>query len=434
MNINRAKQLLGLCMQARVSALLVGHSGVGKTAVVGQTAEELFPDHKFVKIMASQQEVGDFVGIPTKATSVDPVTGEEVIRTVWARPEWMPEEPVVLFLDEVNQASRDVEAALFQLVDEKRIHTHHLHPESVVVAAINPSTSEYTTANVMSTAMQKRFIVIPFTPTAEEVMDWGHKTGKIHKELLGFVSFDRTHAGLDKDLDTAIKVTPSPRQLERASQLIQAAELSNKNATQDVSLMSDILGCTLGHESTAVFLSYMKSKAKPLTFEQVTGNWEEFGPVFQSYQEQLKNDLVAETIRNVQEGLKGIEELHGKTMDFSHPTHLIDSDEYEKELTKEITHNIEEVLGRGFANNFMCFLQALPDDLFYSFSYDFVTRCPFNENLEIDENNNRNNVHFALFAYFWGEKFTHKANMFNRLEKNRDNISQFVKASENVDL
>ena len=265
MSIKRAKQLAKYCLKAKTPFLFVGHSGIGKTGVMRQLAKEVCPDHEFITIMASQQEVGDFIGLPNfKQVEIN---GKSTEVTSWARPEWMPTKPAVIFLDELNNARQDVESAMLQLVYENRIHTHELPEGSIVVAAINPATEEYTTANTMSAALVKRFVVIPFEPHPEEVIKWGEDTGKYDNEFIKFMGHDLNVTGVNKELDTAIRLEPCPRMWEKISLTKKIIE-DEKPANED-EIIRDLITHSMGSEIAAKFFGWKESKEKPVTFADI---------------------------------------------------------------------------------------------------------------------------------------------------------------------
>lgn len=265
MSIKKAKLLAKYCLKAKTPFLFIGHSGIGKTGVMRELAKEVCPKHKFITVMASQQEVGDFIGLPNfKHIEID---GKRTEVTTWARPEWMPTEPSVIFLDELNNARQDVESAMLQLVYENRIHTHKLHPDSIVVAAINPATDEYTTANTMSAALVKRFVVIPFEPLPEEVIEWGSVTEKYDQEFINFMGHDTNVTGVNKVLDTAIKLEPCPRMWEKISSTKALIEKENPVETNDI--IRDLISYSMGSEVAAKFFGWRETKEKPVTFDDI---------------------------------------------------------------------------------------------------------------------------------------------------------------------
>ena len=90
---------------ARLPVLLRGRHGIGKSQVVYQLAAAA--GLPVVERRASQMTEGDLVGLPS-------VEGN---RTSFNPPDWFKqacEEPVVLFLDEVDRATLEVRQGIFR--------------------------------------------------------------------------------------------------------------------------------------------------------------------------------------------------------------------------------------------------------------------------------------------------------------------------------
>ena len=83
-----------------------------------------------VERRASQMTEGDLVGLPS-------IEGN---RTSFNPPDWFKqacEEPVCLFLDEVDRATLEVRQGIFELTDSRKLNGHHLHPDTIIFAAVN---------------------------------------------------------------------------------------------------------------------------------------------------------------------------------------------------------------------------------------------------------------------------------------------------------
>lgn len=385
MNIKDSIKLMSIAMKARVPYLLVGHSGVGKTQITEQIAKEVFPNHKFVTIMASQQDVGDFIGIPDiiKMETNDSSIKKQMNRvTAWARPEWMPTEPCVIFLDELNNARPDVESAMLQLVLEKRIHTHSLHPDSYICAAINPASSEYTTANTMSTALVKRFMVVSFEPVATEFIQWGEETKRIHPKFLGFLKHQPSISGAEKKLDTLIKMEPCPRLWEMATKLFNVIEKDNN--TEDREIIKDMLSSTVGVQAAAAFLSWLDTQDKPLDFKMVTSDPDKALEKLNEFYNSMRTDLVSGTVENI---INGVKEIHEKLVDkIKYKTSILEYDRnYDPALVKaslaELNTNVQNNLGtqKNKLVNLIKFLSDVPNDMIYQVSHALITHKPFRD-------------------------------------------------------
>lgn len=377
MNIKDSIRLMKVGMQARVPYLLVGHSGIGKTQITEALAQEIFPNHKFVTIMASQQDVGDFIGIP------DIISKGNSRVTTWARPEWMPTEPCVIFLDELNNARPDVESAMLQLVLEKRIHTHSLHPDSYICAAINPASSEYTTANTMSTALVKRFMVIGFEPQASEFINWADESKRINPRILNFLKHQPMITGAEKKLDTLIKMEPCPRLWEMVSKLYTVLEKEGNQ--EDRELIKDMLVSSVGVNAAAAFLSWMDTQDKPVTFKEITENPEEALTRYNKFYNDMRNDLISATSENV---VKGIYEAHEKLVSkINYKVSILEVDrgadqKLVQEALKELVTNVNNNMGtyKKKLDNLITFLGEVPNDIMYQISHSIVTYKPYEEN------------------------------------------------------
>lgn len=307
MKLKEVKQLIDLGIKADVPFLLIGHSGIGKTSIVRQVAKEKLPNHKLVTIMAATQDVGDFIGLPAliDVEITDPLSGETKVvkNTTWGRAEWMPVEPCVLFLDEINNARPDVESGLLQLVLEKRIHTHELHPDSYICAAMNPAGGEYTTCNIMSDALIKRFMIIPVTPTPEEFVAYGKSSGELHTDLGDFLAHYPEHTGLHKSLNTNIKLSPCPRTYMMLSRLIKVAESIYGDIKENTELLSRLFQTTVGLESAGVFCSWLETLETPIKFENITEDVDKAIKKLKEFNTENRNDLIGTSCVAIVEGM-----------------------------------------------------------------------------------------------------------------------------------
>lgn len=378
MNIKDTTRLMKLAMKADVPYLLVGHSGLGKTQITGKIAEEIFPDHKFVTVMASQQDVGDFIGIPDIK---DDAHGNRV--TSWARPEWMPYEPCVIFLDELNNARPDVESAMLQLVLEKRIHTHTLHPDSYICAAINPATAEYSTANTMTTALVKRFMVIAFEPESREFITYSEESKSLNPKIIAFLKHQPSVSGAEKKLDTLIKMEPCPRLwTNAASKMLDVIE--KDGLIDDRDLIKDMLSSTVGIQAAAAFLSFLDSQDKPLNYKEITTDPDAAFKKLTGYYEDMRTDLISSTVENI---IIGFKDTHEKLVDkIAYKTSILEVDrnadpKLVQEAVKELNVNVKNNLGgnRGKLDNLITFLDKCPNDLVYQVSHALITNKPFLE-------------------------------------------------------
>jgi hypothetical protein len=138
---------------------------------------------------------GDLIGLMHK----DETSG----RSVFLPPYWWPaaNQPIVLFLDELNRARPEILQAVFDLALNRRLAGKSLPPGSRVVAAINHG-DEYQLTE-LDPALLSRFNLYEFTPTVEDWLVWG-KNQALDGRVLDFIQANPLH------LDGAKTCTPKP--------------------------------------------------------------------------------------------------------------------------------------------------------------------------------------------------------------------------------
>jgi MoxR-like ATPase len=156
-------------LDARLPVLVRGRHGVGKSEVVYMIAKQR--GLPVVERRASQMTEGDLLGLPDTADLSD---GRKA--TTWNAPDWLVTactEPVVVFLDEVDRATMEVRQGLFELTDSRKINGWHLHPETLIVAAVNGGEhgSQYQVGE-MDPAELDRWTVFDVEPSVEDWLQW----------------------------------------------------------------------------------------------------------------------------------------------------------------------------------------------------------------------------------------------------------------------
>lgn len=176
---------------------MVGETGIGKTALVTQVFGPSFktkqpinkenkPKHVVLKFPPLAQLLPeDFTGIPKERDGY----------YFYAPPEWVAKAfraaeefnvPLVIFLDEINRADKEIQNSLLALIDESggRLGSLDLPDNTIIVAARNPSTYRNTVA--MDEALQKRLREVEVSPDVEGWLTWATIFG-IDPLIIGFV-------------------------------------------------------------------------------------------------------------------------------------------------------------------------------------------------------------------------------------------------------
>lgn len=214
MTIAELQKALPYLFEAGVVPHIMGHFGVGKSALVKAYAEANGLD--FIDLRLGQMaDSGDILGL---ASFVKDGEGKE--RTKFALPTFFPTKGKdILFLDELSRATKDILQAVFQLVLDKRIGEYKLPAGWVVVAASNPNTDEYSVTSFEDAAFLDRFCHIKLTPTVKEWIKWA-KAENVHSDIVGFIEEHPKMLEVE-GTDFALPSKPSRRSYHALSRILK---------------------------------------------------------------------------------------------------------------------------------------------------------------------------------------------------------------------
>lgn len=197
----------------RVSYMLHGRPGVGKTEIVRQLADEM--GARLFDLRLTMIEPQDLRGLP--------YYDHETRRMVWYRPEDLPddpEQPAVLFLDELTAAPPALQPAVYGLLQERRVGPHTL-PESVFVVAAGNLAEDGAVAYEMGTALSDRLVHLHVVANASDWLENYAVPVGLHPTVIAFI---KTRPDLLETTPTALQrgdiIAATPRSWERVSQIL----------------------------------------------------------------------------------------------------------------------------------------------------------------------------------------------------------------------
>lgn len=194
--------------------MLSGKHGIGKSKIItdfftakGQKVVTLF--------LGQMSDPGDLIGLPNK----DGETG----KTIFMPPYWFPtdNQPVVLFLDELNRARPEILQAIMDLALNRKLAGRELPAGSRIVSAVNDG-EEYQLTD-LDPALVSRFNIYNFRPTIGEWLLWASQAG-IDKHVTEFI--ENNNRMLDGDgaateSSSSLEKTPDRRGWERVSDILR---------------------------------------------------------------------------------------------------------------------------------------------------------------------------------------------------------------------
>ena len=248
-----------LVANVRKPILLRGRHGVGKSCVVYQTAAAM--GLTVVERRASQMTEGDLVGLPVIAGNT----------TTFNPPDWFKQacdEPVVLFLDEVDRATTEVRQGIFELTDSRKLNGHALHEGTLVFAAVNGGEhGEQYQVGEMDPAELDRWTVFDVEPTVEDWLGWAKEN--VHEVVWDFINQNHNHLEHKGDFEPN-KVYPSRRSWDRFNECAVAAGLLTEEGRQPGLGTLYELGCAfVGFEAAVSFRDFAEKYESQVTWQQV---------------------------------------------------------------------------------------------------------------------------------------------------------------------
>jgi hypothetical protein len=160
-----AKDALKLAISLQQPVFLEGSPGVGKSDIVRQAALETLGNIEDVRV--SLLDAVDARGLMFL----------EQGKTVWAPPVWLPQDGSgVLFLDELTSGAQMVQAALYQLILDRRLGEYRLPNGWAIVAAGNKD-SDRAIVQRMSTALANRFLHLSLDVHPHDWVTWAQNNG-----------------------------------------------------------------------------------------------------------------------------------------------------------------------------------------------------------------------------------------------------------------
>lgn len=163
MYYEKLKNKLNFALRHGYSPLLLGRTGVGKTAMVLEYVTQELSDYTFI-----------YLDIPTLQPSdlgVMPVINKEQKSFYYALPEWgleaIQNTKTVIFMDEINRSSSDMLNACLQIASGY-ICGHKLKGFVIAAGNTDNETKEFYNVIEMDAALKRRFLKIYVNQTYHE--------------------------------------------------------------------------------------------------------------------------------------------------------------------------------------------------------------------------------------------------------------------------
>ncbi|MBS6507963.1 MAG: ATP-binding protein [Paraclostridium bifermentans] len=250
--------------------LVVGESGIGKTALAKKIAKE--NDWSLIVIDGNLLKEGEIGGLPTVESYVvlnsngENIEKKTTIYAVHNKLREIDEEiakgrNVLLFIDEINRCEHTVQQELMNLILNREINGYKLNDEVKILAAMNPSSKygsdfDYQVVD-MDAAQENRFVWLNMEADHTQWINWAIREG-IEDKVIEFISTFPEY--LHKINDEDVRATP--RSYERVSKSYTIFKEQKDSIPRSVFL--NVIKGNVGKVIAEEFISFIESDCSPL--------------------------------------------------------------------------------------------------------------------------------------------------------------------------
>lgn len=277
MNFNDTLLSADLIVETNEVPLIVGESGIGKTALAKELAEK--NGWSLVVIDGNLLKEGEIGGLPTVEDYETKNEKGNIIykkRTVYAVHTKLQEidrlvsqdKEILLFIDEINRCEHTVQQEIMNLILNREINGYKLPDKVKILAAMNPSSKygeefDYQVTD-MDAAQENRFVWLFMETDSKAWIDWACKNN-IEEKVIEFISTFSDYLHTPED-DDAIKATP--RSFERVSKSYKLYKNHIDSIPKRIFL--NILKGNLGNKMAHEFMAFIEENNEALiSYEDV---------------------------------------------------------------------------------------------------------------------------------------------------------------------
>lgn len=290
--------------------LLVGESGIGKTALAKEIAKK--NNWSLIVINGNLLKEGEIGGLPTieSYTRVnhkgDKVEKKTTVYAVHNKLREIDEEiatgkTVLLFIDEINRCEHTVQQELMNLILNREINGYTLHEGVKILAAMNPSSKygsdfDYQVVD-MDAAQENRFAWLYMEPDYMQWLDWAIDAG-IEQKVIEFIStFPEYLHKINED-----DIRSTPRSYERISSVYKIYKEKKDSIPRSVFL--NVIRGNVGKFIAEEFVNFVESDYSSLiSYEDVFSG----DSLNESIQERVKNESHTRLYLSAKNILKNLE-------------------------------------------------------------------------------------------------------------------------------
>ncbi len=158
-----------------------GPPGIGKSALVQRFADAV--GMECVSLLGSQLAPEDLLGIPQ-------IDGQ--CSRFYPPANIVRAQPFVLFLDELNASSHEIQKSFYSLILDQRVGEYRLPPGTIVIGAGNRA-RDAAIVKPMPSALVNRLVHVHLRADHRQWLGWAEQEGAIHPWVLDYIRLRPDH-------------------------------------------------------------------------------------------------------------------------------------------------------------------------------------------------------------------------------------------------
>ena len=253
------KKALPILWANKITPLVVGFQGIGKSEIVRQYAKE--HGYNLIDIRVGQMaDAGELIGLANFLRN-----GDDIVSTKFIKPDYLPSDingKYIIHFDEINRGAKDILQAAFQLVYDREIFLNgfKLGENMHIVCSMNPPTEDFDVLDFSDSAFVDRFCQLKLEPNVKEWLTY--MRDKYDSHYLDFVENNPEMLGYSEMKSFDLSAKPSGRSIEMLAKVERYMQSENINERD---LVFEIFAGFVGETKEEV--------EKPLTAMEVLSNF-----------------------------------------------------------------------------------------------------------------------------------------------------------------
>jgi len=274
-----------------ISILMRGATGIGKSAIAAQIAKQT--KLPLIDVRGSTMSEGDVGGYP----DMEGMKKNNIM--TFCMPSWFVRacnEPVLLFLDELNRSLPPVQQAFFQLVLDRQLGNdkngipYTINSGTRIFAAVNHG-SEYD-VNDIDPALLRRFWTVDVETTVDDWIIWA-KNNNVNFLITEFLKTKSSHFAPDITKINPGKVFPTPASWKRLDETLKFCNFNFEIKNDSTKLcLYNIAEGFIGTEAAIDFSDFVQKYNVNVIPEDVLNSFDRFKDKILNLTNDRINDLI----------------------------------------------------------------------------------------------------------------------------------------------